>query len=270
MSTLNPTSGPLTRDDRPKAFREWLMGRTGRTCARLVAFAMIIIPWQFAPQSLQFWLGKPSVIAARLWGWGVDGSLWGHLQATLTAMSSGYVLGCVVGIVLGLAFGIFPKVYLVLSPFIWAVYSLPKIALAPLFVIVFGTGLESKIALVTVTVFFLVLIATLDGIKNTDRDVVQSLRIMGASEGEIIRKITVPSALPWILTGMRIAVRYAFVNALLAELIAANEGVGYLVELYSGRFDANGAYAAVILLVIMSVFLTEILSWIEGRFGPRK
>jgi NitT/TauT family transport system permease protein len=246
------------------------MKPSGRIVSRLVLLIVIFVPWQFAPPSLQFWLGKPSVIAVRLWGWAVDGSLWGHLEATLLAMASGYLLGCASGIVVGLAFGLFPRAYRIVSPYVWAVYSLPKIALAPLFVIVFGTGIESKIALVAITVFFLVLNATQDGVKNVDRDAAQSLRIMGATSFEMIWKFTIPSALPWIMTGMRIAVRYAFVNTLLAELIAANQGVGYLVELYSGRFDANGAYAAVLLLVILSVMLTELLSWIEGRFVRAK
>jgi len=270
MSSLSPTTDMVRGGASRPTLKQWLMRPYGRVAARLFVLAVILIPWQFAPPYLQFWLGKPSVIAARLWGWAVDGSLWNHLEATVIAMTSGYVLGSVTGIALGLVFGLFPKVYRVISPYIWAVYSLPKIALAPLFVIVFGTGIESKIALVTITVFFLVLVATLDGIKNTDRDIIQSLKIMGATQSEVARKVTVPSALPWILTGMRISVRYAFVNTLLAELIASNEGIGYLVELYSGRFDANGAYAAVILLVIMSVVLTEFLTWIENRFIPKK
>jgi NitT/TauT family transport system permease protein len=148
-------------------------------------------------------------------------------------------------------------------------YALPKIALAPLFVIVLGIGIASKVALVAITVFFLVLTSTLDGVRNVDRDLVQALSLMGATRTEVIRKALVPAALPWIFTGMRIAVRYAFSNTLLAELIASNRGIGYLIEYYSGTFDAAGAYAAILVLVMCSVGLTEVLSRIETRMALR-
>jgi len=114
-----------------------------------------------------------------------------------------------------------------------------------------------------------VLTSTLDGVRNVDRDLVQALSLMGATRTEVIRKALVPAALPWIFTGMRIAVRYAFSNTLLAELIASNRGIGYLIEYYSGTFDAAGAYAAILVLVMCSVGLTEVLSRIETRMALR-
>jgi NitT/TauT family transport system permease protein len=150
-----------------------------------------------------------------------------------------------------------------MSPYIAALYALPKIALAPLFVIVFGIGIASKVALVAITVFFLVLNSTLDGVRNVDRDLVQALTLMGATRFEVIRKALVPAALPWIFTGMRISVRYAFSNTLLAELIASNSGIGFLIEYYSGTFDAAGAFAAILVLVACSVVLTELLTRVE-------
>ena len=114
-----------------------------------------------------------------------------------------------------------------------------------------------------ITVFFLVLNSTLDGVRNVDRDLTQALSLMGATRSEVIRKVLLPAALPWIFTGMRISVRYAFTNTLLAELISANKGIGFLIEYYSGIFDATGTYTAILVLVIMSVGLTEVLSWIE-------
>ena len=196
-------------------------------------------------------MSGPVEIVARLWSWILDGSLWENLGATLLAMALGYVIGTVTGIVLGLLFGFLPRLHRVLSPYITALYAMPKIALAPLFVIMLGIGIASKVALVAITVFFLVLNSTLDGVRNVDRDLVRSLALMGATRIEVIRKVLVPATLPWIFTGMRIAVRYAFTNTLLAELIASNSGIGFLIEYYSGTFDAAGAYAAILVLVIM-------------------
>jgi NitT/TauT family transport system permease protein len=184
-------------------------------------------------------------------------------------MALGYTVGTVAGITLGLLFGLMPRLYRVVSPYIAALYALPKIALAPLFVIVFGIGIESKVALVAITVFFLVLNATLDGVRNVDRDLTRALALMGATRREVIGKVLIPATLPWIFTGMRIAVRYAFTNTLLAELIASNRGIGFMIEYYSGVFDATGTYAAILVLVIMSVALTELLTLIETRLSHR-
>jgi NitT/TauT family transport system permease protein len=240
----------------------------GRSLARLLLALMLLAAWQYQPSDkLRFWMSGPLQIVGRLWTWLLDGSLWGNVGSTLLAMSLGYAIGTGIGVALGLLFGLMPRLHRVLSPYITALYAMPKIALAPLFVIVLGIGIESKVALVAITVFFLVLNSTLDGVRNVDRDLVRALSLMGATRSEVIRKVLIPATLPWIFTGMRIAVRYAFTNTLLAELIASNSGIGFMIEYYSGVFDATGTYAAILVLVIMSVGLTELLTTIEAKMS---
>jgi len=166
--------------------------------------------------------------------------------------------------------GFTPRLHRVIAPYLSALYSIPKIALAPLFVIVLGIGLESKICLVAVTVFFLVLFSTIDGIRDIDRDLVLSLELMGATRWEISTKIVIPSAKKWILTGMRIAVRYASTAAILGELIAANRGLGFLIEYNSGMFNAAGVFAAVSILVLIGVLLTELLTRFDASSAPAR
>ena len=226
-----------------------------------------LFPW---PASAKLWMIKPSAIVETLWSWLVDGLIWEHLSATLVTMSLGYVIGCALGICGGFALGLLPRVNRTLTPFLAAANALPKIALAPLLIIVFGLGYASKVPLVAATVFFLVLNSTLDGVNSADRDTVDSMKVMGATRMEEIRKVLLPSALPWVFTGMRISVRYAFTNTILAELIAANKGLGYLIESNATRFDATGTYAAVLTLVIVSVALTETLVQVEKRVGHRR
>jgi NitT/TauT family transport system permease protein len=246
----------------------FLASATGRSLARLGLVLIILAMWQVLPdRGLRFWMSGPLDIVARLWSWVLDGSLWENLGATLSAMVLGYLIGTAIGIASGLLFGLMPRVYRVFSPYITALYAMPKIALAPLFIIVLGIGLESKVALVAITVFFLVLNSTLDGVRNVDRDLVRTLTLMGATRTEVIAKVLVPATLPWIFTGMRISVRYAFTNTLLAELIAANSGLGFMIEYYSGIFDATGTYAAILVLVIMSVGITELLTQIEAMMS---
>lgn len=254
----------------PSRFAQFIATSSGQLVTRLIVLTLLLAAWQFLPSpALRFWVSGPIDIVSRLYDWVLDGSLWDNLAATLAAMALGYAIGTATGVALGLLFGFLPTLHRVLSPYISALYALPKIALAPLFVIVLGIGLASKIALVALTVFFLVLTATLDGVRNVDRDLARTLVLMGATRAEIVRKVLVPAALPWIFTGMRIAVRYAFTNTLLAELIASNRGIGSLIEYYSGTFDAAGAYAAILVLVICSVGLTELLSRVEARMARR-
>ncbi len=261
-SELALTSAPP--DGLTARSRQFFASTTGRILARIAILGALLIAWQVLPgPGMRFWASDPISIVSALSGWIIDGTLWRQLLATLTVMSTSYVLGCAIGVGLGLAFGLLPRLDKVMSPFIFAAYSLPKIALAPLLIILFGIGIASKIVLVTVVVFFLVFSSTIDGVHDTDPDLVRSLRLMGASRSELIRKVLIPSALPWIFTSMRIAVRYAFTNTLLAELIASNSGIGYLIAYHSGIYDAAGTYAAVLILVILSVALTEVLTRVE-------
>jgi NitT/TauT family transport system permease protein len=257
-------SPPIAGSSTPLALR--LMGSPlGMLSARLAIAAVFLLAWEFAPveKSTRFWLSSPSAVLGALWGWIVDGSLWWHVGATLHAMTLGYLLGCALGVAIGFMFGFLPRVHLVLSPYIAALYALPKVALAPLFIVLLGIDIASKVALVAVTVFFIVLSSTLDGVRNVDRDLIRSLALMGATRRETIVKVFFPATLTWIFTGMRISVRYAFTGTLLAELIGANRGLGYLIEYNSGLFNTTGAYAAVVVIVILSVALTEALTRIE-------
>ncbi|HTS92821.1 MAG TPA: ABC transporter permease [Stellaceae bacterium] len=239
----------------------------GRIGARILLVAILLLAWEFAPvgKGTGFWLSKPSLVAGTIWQWILDGTLRVHLQATLAVMAEGYVTGCLAGIGIGIVLGLVPRLHRVVSPFLAGFYAMPKIALAPLFIILLGVGDLSKVALVAITVFFLVVTNTIEGVRDVDRDLVRSLTLMGATRVEVIRKVVVRSALPWIFTGMRIAVRYAFTNTLLAELIAANRGLGFLIEFNSGNFNITGAYAGIAVLVLCSVLLTELLSRLEAR-----
>src|SRR5262249_7775774 len=146
--------------------------------------------------------------------------------ATAQASGAGYAIGAGIGVATGMLLGFFPLADRVFSPFLTAFYSLPKIALAPLFVILFGIGLQSKIVLDALTAFFLLLYCTRCGIRDIARDLVQSLQIMGARRLEIVRIALIPACLPRIFTGLRISVRHAFTAAILGEVISGNRGLG--------------------------------------------
>lgn len=233
---------------------------------RAALLLVILLAWEWASGRIirKFWISSPTDILAVLAGWISDYSLFGHVAATLTETALGYVIGAVSGIGCGLCLGLMPRLERITAPFVTALYALPKIALTPLFVILFGIGLESKIVLVACTAFFLILYSTLDGVRDIDSDLVEALEIMGATRGEILRKAVVPATLPWIFTGLRVAVRYAFTAAIIGELMASNQGIGYLIEASAGNYNTAGVYAAVFVLVVFSVLCAELLTRTEA------
>jgi NitT/TauT family transport system permease protein len=262
IATLRPAAGGVFLG----GWRGFLARPLGLAIVRTAMLVVFLVGWESASGNLipKFWISSPSAIIAVLSRWIADLSLFSHVAATLSEMAIGYVVGAALGVAIGLCLGFLPRLERITAPLISALYALPKIALAPLFVILFGIGLESKIVLVASTIFFLLLYNTLDGVRDIDRDLVQALEVMGATRGEIVRKALVPATMPWIFTGLRIAVRYAFTAAILGELMASNEGIGYLIEASAGDYNTAGVYAAVFVLVAFSVLFTELLTRTEA------
>ena len=254
-------------DGESASVRSFLTHPLGRLAGQILIVALLLALWEFGSGWFlpRVWVSTPSAIVLRLLLWIQNGLLWRHLAATLSAAGLGYAIGSITGIATGLAIGLAPRVERILSPFIIALYALPKVALAPFFVIFLGIGLESKIALVTMTVYFLLLYNTLDGVHDLDRGWAEAFRVMGASRGEIVRRVLLPGITPWILSGLRIAVRYAFTAAVLGELIAGNAGIGYLIDSSAGAFNSSGIFAGVLVLVICSLTATHLISRAERR-----
>jgi sulfonate transport system permease protein len=245
-----------------------LSGTMARTTIRVLLFVIILAAWQYLPGPAgRFLVSDPAAIGAVLLDWIRNGTLVRNVLATLEVMTAGYTAGCVLGITFGIVFGLVRPLDRVLSPYAFAAYSLPKIALIPLLIILCGIGFESKFVLVTLVVFFMLYSSTIDAVRSIDRDMVLALRLIGATRQEVIRKVMLPAIRPWIFTSMRIAVNTAFSNTLLAELLAANSGIGFLIINYSNLYDAAGTYAAVLVLVGLSVLLTELLSQAERRMA---
>jgi NitT/TauT family transport system permease protein len=174
----------------------------------------------------------------------------------------GYGIGAACGVAVGLLFGVFPRLDNVVSPFVVAIYALPRIALLPLFVILLGIGIASKVALVAVVVFFVLLFSTRDGVRDVDPDLGASLRLMGAGQMEITRKVLIPATLPWVYTGLRVATGYALTTTVVGEALSSNRGLGFLIESSSVRFDSAGVFAAIVVVVALSFLITGVL----GRF----
>jgi len=221
--------------------------------------------WQLSSGRLikPFWISSPSEIWRQLANWISAGELWMHVEVTLTETVLGFVFGAIAGIVVGLALGLNRRLAAVLDPFIVAFYSLPKIALAPLFILWFGVGLTSKVVLAMFVVFFLVFYNTYAGTLAVEQELVDVLRLMGGSRWQIVRKVILPSALIWIFTGMKSSVPYALIGAVVGEMMASNKGLGYLIQAAAGQYDTGGVFAALFVLMIIATSLHELLKQSE-------
>ena len=193
------------------------------------------------------------------------GSIWPHLQATLTEMAIGYVIGAVTGVLLGLLFGRVKLLGDIFNPYITLFNGIPKVALAPVFVIWFGIGLMSKIAIILTMVFFVVFINTFAGLRSVNEEYVSIIRIMGASRLQVVREVFLPATVPYILVGLRAGIPFSVIGAVVGEFIAATKGLGYFINYHQGTFDTNGIFVGVTILALLVVVLDWLLSIVERR-----
>ena len=229
--------------------------------------ALILAAWQGASGRLvdDFFISNPIDVTRRLVQWTLDGSIFLHLWATVHATLAGFLIGAVGGFVLGVWLGISPFSSRLLNPYLWALNALPKVALAPLLVLWFGLGIESKIALAAVLVLFLVFLNTFAGVREVDRDLIDAARLMRATRLQVTAKIIVPSAMSWVFAGFKTSVPYALIGAVLGEMIAANRGLGYLVQFSGAQFDAAGVFAVLVVIALLAVALNLAVEAVQER-----
>ncbi len=235
---------------------------------RLALLVSILVIWELISGTLvdKFWVSEPSDIFQSLYTWMQSGELFFHIGITAQEMIIGFLIGATGGALLGFILGRSDFLAKLLDPFIMALYSLPKVALAPLFILWFGIGIEMKIVFAAVIVFYLVFFNTYAGVKNVDSDLLDNIRLMGATERQILQKVIIPSALNWVFVGFKMSVPYALIGAVIGEITASNRGVGFLISYSAGQFDTAGTFAAVFILMVMSVLLNFGLGVLEKHF----
>jgi NitT/TauT family transport system permease protein len=253
---MNP--GPLESAGR----RMWLY--------RVLLFVAILGVWQLASGPLipEFFISKPSAIAASLLQKVARGNLFFHIGITAAEAFIGFLVGAFLGTLAGVLLGRIPFLADLLQPFILAFYSLPKIALAPLFVLWIGIGIEMKIVLTATVVFFLVFLNTFTGVRNVSKELEAILYLMGANERHVLTKVVLPSAITWVFAGLRISVPYALIGAIVGELIASNRGLGFVLASASSQFDTAGVFATLIVIMLLAFVLNTMVQLAETWLMP--
>jgi len=219
---------------------------------RAIVLVVLLAIWQVAGMILGiYWVSTPwatlSQFFATLW----DGELIRQSGYTIEEAAMGAVIGGVPAVVLPFLLRRSPIMVAILDPFMVGGYGAPKLALAPLFILWFGIGVESKIALVASVLFFVVYFSTLAGVRSLDAKLVQMAQLLGASEQQVARKVIFPSAVPHIFAGFRIGLPYAIGAAVIAELISSNRGLGYLVQVGAMNFDTTQCFVAILAATII-------------------
>jgi NitT/TauT family transport system permease protein len=262
MATLNQAGGPTATAFDPGRIGTLLLNRRDQI---LVLFVLIAI-WQALSYALGiYWVGTPWGVAVRLYNGVLNGEILRHASFTISEAMLGFVIGGIPAAILPFLLRRLPLVTAIVDPFMVGGYGSPKLALAPLFILWFGIGIESKVALVAFTVFFIVYFSTLQGIRALDTKLVQMAQVMGASEKNVARHIIFPGAVPYIFTGFRIAMPYSIGGAVVAELISANRGLGYLIQLRSMNFDTTGVFVALAAVCCIVFIANSIVNILERR-----
>jgi NitT/TauT family transport system permease protein len=236
---------------------------------RLAVFALILGLWQAADGRWlpDYLISSPSKIASTLWDLlsGTTPGLWTDIQTTGAELVLGYALGVAAGVAVGLLLGYWRAGAAIFNPLITAINGIPKIALAPLLLIWFGIGLESKVAIASMTVFFVMFYNSYMGVVTMPQELVNVLRVMGASRWVIIRKVTLPQISVPLLAGMKASVPFAMIGVIVGEFIAAQQGVGYLIKSATQNFDSATVFAGIAVLMIMMVIGMMLVALVERR-----
>jgi NitT/TauT family transport system permease protein len=213
-----------------------------------------------------FFVSRPTAIAQRIVTWIVSGSLWPHLATTLEESLLGLALGAATGISLGFSLARSPVLARVLDPYIKMLNAVPRVVLAPLFLLWFGLGIWSKVALAVTLVFFVMFFNTYQGVRDANRVLVDNVRMLGATERQLVRHVLVPSALTWIFSSLQTSLGFAMVGAVVGEYLGATRGLGYVISQAEGTFDTTGVFAGMtvlgIVVVIVSMGVTRLERWL--------
>ncbi|WP_329268561.1 ABC transporter permease [Streptomyces sp. NBC_01451] len=234
---------------------------------RLVFVVVLLAAWQLCAGRLfdVTFTSRPLDVMRRLAEWHRDGLLWSNTWVTLQEVMLGFAFGAGSGALAGFVLASLPTFYRVVDPFIVALYSLPKVALAPLFIVWFGIGLQMKVVLAAVTVFFLVFLNTAVGVREVDRGLIDAVRLMGGRRRDVVWKVVLPGSMTGLLTGLKVAVPYSLIGAVIGELVASNRGLGYLISDAAANYDTAGVFATLAVLGTIATVLNLVVGVLDRR-----
>lgn len=236
----------------------------------VTTIVVVLVIWQILGVTISFnplFFSYPSAI----WGGFVDlarGPLLLDLQVSGTEFALGMAISVAIAVPVGLAMGTSRDLYYAFDPIVSALYSTPVLVLAPLLVIWFGLGIASKVAIVVILSTFPIMINLMEGVRNTDTALIRAARLFGASRWRLYRDVVFPSALPFFVTGLRLALGRALIGVVVGEYIASTAGIGYQINADAEVFATPRYLAGIAIILVVAVIITEILKLLERRLAP--
>jgi NitT/TauT family transport system permease protein len=261
-------SAPSERSYRSRLRRRrWIVRLT-----QLAVLLVVLVGWQLfvGRDSRKVILyGKPTGIADQIHTWVTHGTALGSLgdqiKVTLEEAIIGFVIGTALGIVCGIALGRIRFLAEVFSPYIKVLNSIPRIVLGSVFILAFGLGIESKILLVIVLVFFGVFFNAFQGVREVDRNLIANATILGGSRWQVTRHVVLPSAFTWIVASLHVSFGFALIGAIVGEFLGASQGLGQLIKEAQGTFNANGVWAAMLIMGVVALAAEWFITRLENR-----
>ena len=210
-----------------------------------------------------FFVSQPSAIAVRIGDWLASGFLWPHLGVTLQEAGLGLLIGGVIGTATGFALARWTTAARIVEPYIMMLNAVPRVLLAPLFLLWFGLGIWSKVALAVTLVFFVMFFNAYQGVRNAEAVLIANARMLGATERQLVRHVLLPSALSWIFSSLQTSLGFAIIGAVVGEYLGATRGLGYVISQAEGTFDTTGVFSGMVILSLVVVVISSGVSRVE-------
>ena len=267
-------AGALDGEEAAAATRERRWTRIERLL-QITVLVVIVGGWEAAARlglADPFFFGQPSGIAATIWRWATKGTpqgpLWQHVAVTLEETVLAFLIGVLIGVVAGFALARSRLLAAIFGPYVRMGNAIPRVILGSIFVIWLGLGMASKVALGVTLTFFIVFFNAFQGVREVDPNLINNARILGASPRQLSFDVMLPSALTWITTSLHTSFGFALIGAVVGEFLGATHGLGYLVATAQGAFNANGVFAAMVILSIVALLADVLMTQLEHRLTP--
>ncbi|BAZ91129.1 ABC transporter permease [Cylindrospermopsis raciborskii CS-506_D] len=262
IEQTNFTSQKDSKHSNPKFTKIQLWSKLRQKIVQFIPLVITLVLWQVGtgvfntPQLIEPALvGKPSLIIKELWDLLTAGIIFQHAFVTFQEAISGLALAMIGGISLGIALAYSPSGAKIILPYVQIFNSLPRIALAPFFIVWFGIGLLSKVLLAALAAFFPIFFTTYQGIQTIEPELIAAFQVMGANRWQMLHMVVLPSVLSWVIAGIRTSLGMALVGALVAEYIGSTHGLGYMLMAAQGNLNVDKSWAILVVLASISVFL---------------
>jgi len=248
----------------------WIAVRDKYSAGVLSAVGGLLL-WEFVSRILianQLFLAAPSQIVYAIYTLARTGELEKHIAISAVEFAIGYVIAAVIGIAFGFGMASSVRFKQALQPWISGFYATPTIALGPLFILWFGIGIWSKVFVVILLVVFAVIINSEAGIRSTSERYLEMMRSFGATRRQLFLKVSLPSATPFILAGLKLGIGRGLIGVVVAELFGSRAGLGRLISQSADAFNMPELFAGVIVLAVAGIAMTAGFGWLEKRLVP--